>query len=338
MKKTPLLIALIVLLGVSSLSGQNSLKPKKNILCNVNIETQLFYKSWYEEKGDLFFVNFELLRKKEKNFTNIFSIGFIPLRYYNNKLHIQRNSYLLFKFQYTAVFGKKNHFFEMGAGLVVMQSLLNLRVGYMLNLGKRFLFRVAYTPSIYLGFHIDSELYSTYESYNGLSLGIGYRFGIQTNKEKWDNNWGWLSTVQFNMQPFFSHFEGYSGFYFTIGPEFKVFNTGDNLAVKPWIAYAYGPVYYPLYGLSTGVRVTYGKGMHLLEAGIGTLWFPGDVIYKGNYFTLQPEIGYRIRFWKRLMARVDYTPYWWFSDKEGKENIKKDFLNGVTVGVGLRLH
>ncbi len=38
------------------------------------------------------------------------------------------------------------------------------------------------------------------------------------------------------------------------------------------------------------------------------------------------------------MARVAYTPYWWLSDKKGREYVEKKFVNSVTVGVGVRFH
>jgi hypothetical protein len=235
------------------------------------------------------------------------------------------------------IFGKKTHFLETGLGFDFSTLYLMFRIGYRAELFDHLLLRVGYTPYLLID---ETRFYSINRMsfHNSFSVSIGYRFGGEKFQTNWDNNWDWLSALQFNVQPFFSHFAGYGGFYFTIGPEFKVFDTGENLAVKPWIAYAYGPVSYSLEGLSTGVRMVYGKKHHFAEAGMGTVWFPVNGQYSGNYFILQPEIGYRIRFWKRLMARIAYAPYWWLSDKKGKENVEKKFVNSVTVGVGYLLH
>jgi len=338
--KEKLLIALAFVLFTSSfLFGQDTLNRKKNNSFSVNIESSMIMiiGDYWVPQVTYGYLNFEFLQRRKENFANSYSLGLAPVALFDDYFSVAQHP--VFYLQYAAVFGKKRHFFEMGTGLVVPTIILNLRLGYRLDLGKRFLFRAAYTPSVYLYKLTDEEGNIDFTVFNnGLSLSLGYRFGIKGNKEKWNNNWGWLSTLQFNAQPFFNHFTGYKGFYFTIGPEFKIFDTGDKLAIKPWIAYAYGPVNYSLDGLSTGMRAVYGKGMHFIEAGIGSVWFPVRGYYSGNYFILQPEIGYRINIAKRLMARVAYTPYWWLSDKNGEEYIEKKFVNCITAGVGYRFH
>jgi hypothetical protein len=87
-------------------------------------------------------------------------------------------------FGFRANFGKKKHFLESGIGFAWFPLngnlsgnfyKLQLEVGGRINLGKRFLIRLAYTPYWWLA---DNEGREHIEPgfVNSISLGIGYRF------------------------------------------------------------------------------------------------------------------------------------------------------------------
>jgi hypothetical protein len=92
------------------------------------------------------------------------------------------------------------------------------------------------------------------------------------------------------------------------------------------------------YMFPIGLNVVYGNKRHFAEAGARLTWIPVNGDIEGDFFTLQPEIGYRINLGKRFLARLAYTPYWWLADKKGREHIVNSFVHSVSVGVGVRFH
>jgi hypothetical protein len=117
----------------------------------------------------------------------------------------------------------------------------------------------------------------------------------------------------------------------------------EKLLLTSGLGFGYGNSYpdkgrFSYTSLPVGFAMLYGKKTHFAEAGIKVNWIPIGGNKDGTFFTLQPELGYRIHLWKHFIARVAYTPYWWLSDKKGRKYIEKKFVNSVTVGIGVRFH
>ncbi|NOX45496.1 MAG: hypothetical protein GXO89_00780 [Chlorobi bacterium] len=336
MKKVNTLIILMTILVFSGFGQNEDLNGNHQNSYSVYLETPLFFKDYSGDPGNAGFINFEYLNKRKKNYYNSFSLGLLFVLSIDNTVFMP--SVPVLNFQYNAVFGKSKHFFETGVGFVAPIFILNLRFGYRLQLGQRLLFRAAYTPSLYLENLITEEESPPFLGYNALSISIGYRFAKNMSNGTWDFKYRWLSNIQMGWQAGFEHFRGHGGFYGTLKIEFLLARF-EKVSLRSWIGYAYGPVNYPVQGLPLGFCTVYGKGRHFIETGMGFAWYPephGN--FSGNYYALQPEIGYRVHLGKRFLARLAYTPYWWLADKKGREHIQKEFVNSATIGIGYRFH
>jgi hypothetical protein len=327
---------LLILFAISLLTtGQETNNTNTENRFSVFVESPLFFKMWNNENANIGLINFEYLQKRTNSFSNSYSIGLVALIHYENEWYAPDAPVI--NLQYNAVFGRKNNFFETGIGLTVPVFLLNLRFGYRLNIGKRLLFKIAYTPTIYLEKHIDTEEYSPYTGYNGISVSLGYRFGIHISNETWNTKFNWLYGLQFDFQPFFQNYKGGKGYNGNLFLEILIHKT-EKLRLTSGLGFGYGNAKYAYNSIPFGVSLLYGRNKHFLETGIKSVWIPIGGNSDGTFFTLQPELGYRIHLWKHFMARVAYTPYWWLSDKKGREYIEKKFVNCITVGVGVRFH
>jgi hypothetical protein len=175
-----------------------------------------------------------------------------------------------------------------------------------------------------------------------LSLSIGYRFDIHIPKETWNTKFKRLYGLQFDFQPLFQNYKGGKGYNLNLFLEILIHKT-EKLLLTSGLGFGYGNSYrhkgsFSYNSLPLGFTMLYGNKTHFAEAGIKAAWIPIGGNKDGTYFTLHPEIGYRIHLWKRFMARVAYTPYWWLADKKGREYIEKNFVNSVTIGIGVRFH
>ncbi len=144
---------------------------------SIFLETPLFFEDWHGDAGNVGFINFEYLNRRNSHYGNSYSVGVLFLARLYNEVYTPGP---IFDLQYNAVFGRHTNFFELGIGFVVPDFILNLRIGYRLQIKKHFLFKIAYTPSIYLEPWEDSEYYRNFAGigftgFHGLSVGIGYR-------------------------------------------------------------------------------------------------------------------------------------------------------------------
>ncbi len=329
-----LLLSFVLFLFVTRIIfGQEIKKEDKENSFSVFIESPLFFSSLVEEH-DIYTVNLEyLLNTKYKiyisfGYGRIFSVNNWP------------SSDMVLTTEFNKLIGGKNHFFEIGGGLSYLRPniITNFRLGYRGVFWKRVLVRVGYTPGflIFYGPNIIGPLD------NMLSVSLGYRFGINISKQKWDNNVGWLSGLQLNWQPYFKSYKDISGFYGTVDLEFLLANfEKTTLNATVGFGYAMSGSYngrFSYNAIPVSVSALYGKGKHFAETGIRLTWIPIGGNSDGNFFMLQPELGYRIHPGKHFMARIAYTPYWWLSDSKGKEYIEKSFVNSATIGIGWRFH
>jgi hypothetical protein len=334
-----LITIVFVLLLNPFLFSQDTTENKNDNSYSVFFESPLFYEDWWEYQNTVLTINFEyLINKKNGGLSFLLGYGRIFSSYdgvfYSDPYFNTEINYL---------FGKKHHFLEIGTGLGYGSSVfLKFRLGYRLNLGKRLLFRIAYTPTVYLRQHNDTEEHPPFTGFNGLSLSLGYRFGIHIPKETWNTKFKRLYGLQFDFQPLFQNYKGGKGYNLNLFLEILIHKT-EKLLLTSGLGFGYGNSYrhkgsFSYNSLPLGFTMLYGNKTHFAEAGIKAAWIPIGGNKDGTYFTLQPEIGYRIHLWKRFMARVAYTPYWWLADKEGREYIEKNFVNSFTIGIGVRFH
>jgi hypothetical protein len=331
-----LITIVFVLLLNPFLFSQDTTENKNDNSYSVFFESPLFYEDWWEYQNTVLTINFEyLINKKNGGLSFLLGYGRIFSSYdgvfYSDPYFNTEINYL---------FGKKHHFLEIGTGLGYGSSVfLKFRLGYRLNLGKRLLFRIAYTPTVYLRQHNDTEEHPPFTGFNGLSLSLGYRFGIHISNEKQGSKCKWFSGMRLDWQPFFKDYKNVNTFSGTINLEFLLAKfTSVSLNAMAGLGYASKIHYSGSYLFPFSFNVVYGTKRHFAETGIRFTWIPVNGNDDGTYFTLGPEIGYRIHLWKHFMARIAYTPYWWLADKVGKEHIEKSFVNSATIGVGWRFH
>ncbi len=172
--KKKILIIPTLLLFIFTAYGQEPLKQKKERSFSVFIESPLFYKSWNEYSAYIFTGNFEYLIKQKENRRLSLLIGF-GVEYSAENYHFE--DYFVHA-EINKLFGKRNRFFEVGTGfgLAGLDPFLKMRLGYRCNVGRRLLFRIAYTPAVYLEPHSDTEEYPYITGFHALSLSFGYRF------------------------------------------------------------------------------------------------------------------------------------------------------------------
>lgn len=82
------------------------------------------------------------------------------------------------------IYGTNIHFLEVGTGLgwASAEFLIQFRVGYRLEIGRRGLFRVGYNPYLWLKQHNDSPVYPFFTGSHNISVSLGYRFNIGKKK------------------------------------------------------------------------------------------------------------------------------------------------------------
>ena len=334
-KKLTLLILSLFL--VRLVSGQETDSTGKKSYFSVSVESPFFYKDWWEYSHNVLTVNIEYLKLRENKPGLSFVLGFGSIISKYEGVVYYQDPYIAGEMNF--LFGKKNHYFEIGFGPGYATSVFfKGRFGYRLQLGKRLLFRIAYTPAVYLRMHIDTEEHPDFTGFNALSVGLGYRFGINTSKEKWNTNWRWLSGMQLNYQPFFKYLNGYSRYYGEVDLELLIYSV-NKIKINGIIGFGYGDVTsFAFISVPFGVELLYGRKNHFFETGMKVAWLPNENFDDGKFFTLQPELGYRFCPGKHFMVHVAYTPYWWQSDNNDNGNTEQKFAHSITIGIGWRFH
>ncbi len=323
--------------------GQEKINEGKKKSYSIFLETPLYFGEWSKYMTNLGYVNFEYIGGNKACFRNSYSFGiaFIIIDFSSND-NLYKPNFPVLNIQYNAVIGRTKHFFETGVGLRIPDFTLNLRFGYRINILKRFLFRVAFIPSINLNPNIYYEDYPLFKIFPGVSFGFGYRFGIHIPKDKRDKVVSRLAGIQLDWHSFFKSYKDINGFYGTVNLEFLLAKFENiTLNATAGLGYAVSNKYnanFSYNAIPVSVSALYGKKKHFAETGIRLTWIPIGGNSDGNFFMLQPELGYRIHPGRHFMARIAYTPYWWLSDKIGKEHIEKSFVNSATIGVGWRFH
>lgn len=333
MKTNLFLTSLILFVLPILVMGQETYNQKDESRFSVFAESPLFFSSFVDDYT-IYTVNLEyVLSTKNKTYI---SFGYGRIFSANN----WPSSDMVLTTEFNKLIGSKNHLFEIGGGLSYLSTniMTNFRLGYRGVFWKRLLVRIAYTPGflIFAGNDIIGPID------NILSVSLGYRFNIHISKEKWDKNVSWLASMQLNWQPFFKSYKAINGFYGTVNLEFLLAKfEKTTLNATAGFGYATSRSYngrFSYNAIPVSVSAQYGKDKHFAETGIRLTLIPIGGNRDGNFYMLQPELGYRIHPGKHFMARIAYTPYWWLSYSEGKEHIEKSFVNSATIGVGWRFH
>jgi len=336
------IILVFILLFVSNplLFTQQNDGYRKNKPFSLYFDSPILFNTWFKDvNSKILTLDLEYLITDSHNTKVAISAG------YGREFWLGTPySEMVISSEFKMLIGRKSHFFETGTGFyyICCYPILRFRLGYRLNLGDNFLFRIAYTPYINLKplYNDDDEKY--FYTANDISISLGYRFGIHIPKETWNTKFKRLYGLQFDFQPLFQNYKGGKGYNLNLFLEILIHKT-EKLLLTSGLGFGYGNSYrhkgsFSYTSLPVGFTMLYGNKTHFAEAGIKASWIPVGGNKEGTYFTLQPEIGYRIHLWKRFMARVAYTPYWWLADKKGREYIEKNFVNSVTVGIGVRFH
>ena len=123
--------------------------------------------------------------------------------------------------------------FETGIGFYV-PYLLNFKIGYRAYIGKRLLFRLNYTPYVFVFY--ESSIFKP--AGNAFTASLGYRFGLNIPKQKWDKNVSWLAGMQLNWQPLYRHYKDVAGNEMSVNLEFLLARSG-NLRFKAKVGFGY---------------------------------------------------------------------------------------------------
>ena len=167
MKKSKAILFILFLIFANFSYGQESKGKRMKSSYSVFAETPLFI-SLLGKDRIIIDANFEYLLHTRNKTSFIIGYGcIIWTKYWSCSAPV-------IKAEFNKLFGGKNQYFEIGAGLSsAVGALANFRFGYRAVIWKRLLVRVAYTPFFYIlsGEHWFSEVNNT------VSVAIGYRFG-----------------------------------------------------------------------------------------------------------------------------------------------------------------
>ncbi|MCB0824141.1 MAG: hypothetical protein KDC09_15695 [Bacteroidales bacterium] len=160
-----------------SVTGQKEESQYHKKQFAVGIETPLFYKDYYGySENYIIFCNFEYLKKRDENkyLSILAGIGADLYRTNSSFYDVAVNA------EINWLKGNGIHFFEygLGAGYASFTYLAKARVGYRLFLRDTWIFRLGYTPYVWLVPHVDSEKYPFLMGFHAVSVSLGYRFNI----------------------------------------------------------------------------------------------------------------------------------------------------------------
>ncbi len=273
------------------------------------------------------YINFEYLNRRRENFAHSYNIGMMFIASIYDTVFIPDP---VLKVEYTALFGKNRHFFEAGGGFNFPGSQMTLRLGYRLQLKKRFLLRIAYTPSIH--WFSFSSLSSIN---NAVSVSLGYRFGMRHKPSSPLNN----KTLRKNSfsasleTPFiYNYWHGDKGNLWFVNFEY-LNRMNEHFSNSYTIGFMFGYIYYddsddniifefndyPFFNLQ--YNTVFGRKTHFFEMGVGIL--VPDFLFNFRF-------GYRMNIKKHFLLRIAYTPSIWLEPIEDW-----NYYYGIFTGVGL---
>ena len=300
---------------------------------SISLEAPLFYKNYQKHNTwKLYFVNFELLLKSRSDLYHSFKIGsgIGPLEAISSAGAIPL-SYSVGKRQ-------RNHFFEVGSGIVLTHPFfyLNLKLGYRYYMGSRLIFQFAYTPSVWAGggfFGFDGGSYN--RTFHGLSIGIGYKFKQFLPKEYRQKIFKPFRSIQLETHSISYSENARLSASFLIKVEMALFQRKKyafTFSAGKGLLGAGGGFSY------IGIGYLQGTRQHQIETGLNllfaTLLNPSYDWRFDSYKLLQTQLGYRYNFNLPIFLRIAYAPYIRTLNWKREGGLK----HNVVLGVGYRFH
>jgi len=331
---------LVVNLISQGLFCQNSEKLTKENPIAVYLDSPLFYRDWYNNSfSRIITANLEYLLKTSKSNRISFSLG-VGSEFSKEDY---QNYDIVFFSEVSNLFGKRNHFFEVGLGPCYASGslMIKTRLGYRMHLGNRFMFRLGYTPYIWLRPHYNYEEQSEFVSHSDLSVSLGYRFGykVQMAETKTDSIFNSLiHSIQLNYNPYYQSYKGWNGNEKSLQIEITLKRSLHyNILLSAGISRTkqhFGALETSNYIFPLCLTMLYGNRGRYIETGIK---LSGPIKWRySSFYYLQPIVGYRQYFIKRIFAHLLYSPYFWLSNKEDRVYIAKDFVQNFTIGLGFK--
>jgi hypothetical protein len=149
------------------------MKHDKNFVFSFN--TPIFYEHY--GPGDYFFsfASVEFITGKKPDLKATYSLIY-GIDYNKEKLEWSESVY---GFEVSGIYGKGNLKFEFGGGLFLFSGEnidAHPKIGVRINIGKRFLFKSAYTPRFLLETTGEKLFYGFVN--HCIAMSIGYRFNL----------------------------------------------------------------------------------------------------------------------------------------------------------------
>ncbi len=327
-KKNTIILLILLFLHLLTLSVKGQRRTYA-----ISAETPFFYKNYQKHNSwKLYFIKLELLNKKSENYFNSFKlgVGIGPLESISSAGAIS--------FSYSRGLLIHNHFFELGAGLVLTHPFLflNAKVGYRYYF-QRFIFQVAYNPSRWIGggfFGYDGGPYN--KSFHGLNIGIGYKFKQFLPKEYRRKIFKPFRSIQLETYSFSYSENARLSASILLKIEMALFQRK-----KTALTFSVGK---GLLGSGRGFSFT-GIGylqeihQHQIEASLNllfaTLLNPNYGWRFDRYKLLQPQLGYRYQCQKiPMFARIAYAPYIRTLDWKREGGLHHNMVLGVGYRFG----
>jgi hypothetical protein len=320
MKKATILIILIIFLFLPDSLSARRYRVIGDVNYSISFDYPIFYRHRYltYKQVSLYQLSFESNWQSYRYRNTQYSLALNIGRYFSN---IGTDN--LYGIEYNVLFGRKNHFLEIGVGLD-SELLTHAIIGYRFHLGQNVIMRFRFMPSTWF---IDEHMNSSDENINYLDIGLSlaYRFGPRAAKE--------ISIVrefvfdrldaQFVFYPYMlnlsSEVRTHKSLYF----DFTVYRNDEHQFV---INFGTGNNIYRT--LNIGSSYLYNLRNHQFEAGINFITSQKLT----DYLLFQSQIGYRYHFKIPFFLRAAYVPYLRFEDWKMQEGLH----HSIVFGVGYR--
>lgn len=325
-----ILLAIYILISPFILFSQNKKvgEPSRNVEYAVSLTAPLFYNYRNNRESQVLFLSSECIFSKHNSMkTSInLTVGKRMDRLYEIfEYAVGFEASKLYK-----VWKTKPLFIEFGAGIVYDYSvILTAKIGGRYELGKHLVFKVAYNPHLVTGFFNGTKLF--YGIGNFVNVGIGYRIDPKTNVCYRTISRS-LKNMQLTVQPSFRNSLWETKRLVGVLIESRLF-TFQNFEVS-FVGGVSGTDYGFHLFIPLGLQFQYEFRSHSVITGMNYI----HNIFNSS-FILQPELGYRYLFGKRILASISYAPYWWIYTEDFFQDNKRPFVReNVKFGLGYRFH
>ena len=307
MKKTITLFILFLCVFALKAKNPKELKLKSQSLFHFNYLP--FFEDWYRypegQHTFTFSYEYRFLHKKLPKFYSSFEIGTGII------INKKSKNRLAPTLDYSFGYNHKNHFFEVGAGLVLIHTLIHANIGYGILINKNVMLRASIKPASYIFYNFYEGTEYAY-NFTYINFSIGYQLSSKKAEVLKGNfnNFVRRFSVQLSVRPI-----GYTGDYEyklvkTMGLDFLIFKKeGHQIQTTLRVGRYLGFIIKQI-----GFSYIYGKRKHFLEMNINLLFAnllnPSFEFEYDDYRLFQPQLGYRYQCQKLpIFARIAYAPY-----------------------------